>query len=614
MLSQIWQDKISQIDYAFQPIVNIHTGITFGFEALLRDYQKAGHSSIQDFFDSAYREKTLYQVDLKLREKVVDKFMQLPFYQGSKLFYNLDNRVLLLPDYSPGNTCKMLEKKKLHQSSICFEISEKHELVSFIESKSIFNLYKQQTYKIAIDDFGSGFSGLQLLYHSAPDYVKIDRFFIDGINCDSRKKLFVSSIINLAHILGIEVIAEGVETEAEFYACSEIGADYIQGYLIQCPTQDITQIRSVYPEIPELNKKNRRDKQSDHHFISNQLDPIEPICIPDHDMRHLFDTFRRNKNRTFIPIVNQQNEPLGIINEKDLKEFVYSPYGKELLINKSSEKKLMDFITRIPVSEITNRIERVLKSFSMNENGEGVLITYNGKYKGFLSAKALLNAINEKNLSSARDQNPLSKLPGNHLINEYICQVMENDHQSKCFIYFDFNHFKPFNDYYGFRLGDRAILIFADILRQYSISHHLFIGHIGGDDFFGAAQYSDLDIEDWLELTRDIIRQFSEAVIGLYPNEERRQGYIECVDRDGVMRKFPLLSVCAALLFIHQEPVSPEHKPNESHHRYWQLDRIGQIIAELKKKAKTSESKIAYQCIDSKYSPILQVQALGSLN
>ena len=64
-----WEERVKQLYFEFQPIVNIRTGVTYGFEALLRDTDKIGYSSIADFFDSAYNESQLYQVDLMLREK-----------------------------------------------------------------------------------------------------------------------------------------------------------------------------------------------------------------------------------------------------------------------------------------------------------------------------------------------------------------------------------------------------------------------------------------------------------------------------------------------------------------------------------------------------------------
>jgi EAL domain-containing protein (putative c-di-GMP-specific phosphodiesterase class I) len=129
---------------------------------------------------------------------------------------------------------------------LCLEISERYELKSVTNAKAILGRYQDQGFRIALDDYGAGFSGLQLLYHTEPDYIKIDRFFIQDIDADARKRLFIANIVNTAHALGIEVIAEGVETQSEYVTCGEIGCDMVQGFWIARPTQDSSQLYREY--------------------------------------------------------------------------------------------------------------------------------------------------------------------------------------------------------------------------------------------------------------------------------------------------------------------------------------------------------------------------------
>jgi MFS family permease len=105
----------------------------------------------------------------------------------------------------------------------------------------------------------SGVSGLKLLYFSEANIIKIDRFFISNIDQDSKKKLFCSSIIDMAHIMGMQVIAEGVETQKEFYTCKDIGADFIQGFLVQKPTKNINEILPIYNDISNLILEDKRE-------------------------------------------------------------------------------------------------------------------------------------------------------------------------------------------------------------------------------------------------------------------------------------------------------------------------------------------------------------------
>ncbi|MFH2057769.1 MAG: EAL domain-containing protein [Pseudomonadota bacterium] len=228
-----WLSRLSKIDYAFQPIVNIHTGNTFGFEALLRFHKEAGFLSIDNLFDQACQDELLHQVDLSLRQKVFSKFAKFKHNQRIKLFYNLDNRLFNSKDFTPGKTAGLLKEYGYALDNICFEISEKHQFHDNIDISKIMDLYRSQGYKIAVDDCGTGFSGFQMLYYTEPDYIKIDRFFIQNMENDPKKRLVVSTIVNFAHFMGSLVIAEGVETRNEYSLCKEIGCDLIQGYFIQ---------------------------------------------------------------------------------------------------------------------------------------------------------------------------------------------------------------------------------------------------------------------------------------------------------------------------------------------------------------------------------------------
>lgn len=196
-----WEKIIDQLDYAFQPIIYSHTGKLYAVEALLRGVQNAnGLTSIDDLFDLAFNDGYLYELDLQLREKAISKFSNLSV-ENIKLFYNLDNRIIYNKSYSSGNTVNILK------NSICFELREKGTSIEQNALSTMIQKYKDNGYSIAIDDFGIGVSGLKLLYFSEAQVIKLDRFFITNIDQDSKKKLFCSSIIEMAHIMGMQVIA-----------------------------------------------------------------------------------------------------------------------------------------------------------------------------------------------------------------------------------------------------------------------------------------------------------------------------------------------------------------------------------------------------------------------
>lgn len=594
-----WRRAVEELDFALQPIVNIHTGVCEGCEALLRQQDRLGYTSPMALFNAAHADGRLPEVELALRDKAINKFTTIPFHHRLKLFYNLDNR--LLSDAGSGVHISLYDfvlRYGIMPGTFVYEISERHEenmqiLHDGIGLKAIkaqLSNFRGEMFKFAIDDFGTGLSGLQMLYHSEPDFLKIDRFFIDDLAGNRRKKLFVASTINMARTLGNTIIAEGVEREDDFHACHLVGCDYVQGYLIQRPTLNSGEILETYPVVAELQAGNRRSRKHDREPIMRHLEQIHPIPLYRKKgrltkMEKVLETFSRYQGHTMFPVINPNQEPVGVIREKDIKEYVYSPYGKDILRNREvrDEGQITRFITRLTTADIHTPVEKILEIFSMNPESEGTVLTENGKYLGFLSANALLKLLFEKNLEEARDSNPLTRLPGNFQISRFIAEGISDGENGCIFCYFDFDNFKPFNDLYGLRNGDRAIIMFADLLKETANRNRCFVGHVGGDDFFIGFGLSaeQPEVDPYRELIGELTRRFASDVVSIYSREDQQNGYISGQDREGNPRRFPLLTVSAAMLTL---------PPGV---RCYSQEEIFSTLADLKKQAKRSPEKLA---------------------
>ena len=298
-------------------------------------------------------------------------------------------------------------------------------------------------------------------------------------------------------------------------------------------------------------------------------------------MNKVIEYFKKNKNTPIVPIVNAQNEPLGILLESDIKEFLYSPYGISLLLNEQSTSKLANLLHPCGNADINSTTDTLIELFANNPESVGIIMTKDSAYHGFLSARAIITLMHEENILQARDQNPLTKLPGNTIIEKQINSVCESD-KSYMLCYFDLNNFKAFNDVYGFRNGDRIIQLFADILRK-ELAKNVFKGHIGGDDFFIA--FEDIDINNYRTYLKEIytiLEKFASSAREFYSPADRANGYIISKNRHDEQRsKFPLLSASASVLITRQqkEAVSEE--------------TINKILSIQKKVAKNEQKHLA---------------------
>ena len=540
-----WSPKLGCIDYAFQPIVNIHTGAVYGYEALIRNVEKAGFESIFAFFDSAFENKVLHPLDLWLRQLAQKKFRQMQGYESMQLFYNLDNRLFEGSNQGADHTLNVEEETNLPAGNLCFEISERHELANIKEKAGIISEYRNNGHKIAVDDCGVGFSGLQLLYYLKPDFIKIDRFFIKDIERDPDKRLLVSSIVKISHIMGSIVIAEGVESMGEYYSCKNIGCDLLQGYLVQKPEVDLNNLRLNYSCINLLRKIDKRNKDAgDKSLIMSEMEYIEPVFCQSKP-EEIFHTFRENQAIPLHPVLNEHQEPMGIIRAA-IGGVIHPPKNPASCENTNLSKTISRSFSPFPVADIHLPIEQILEIYSMHEDGEGIIIVNNRKYAGFLSTRALLTLLNEKNLAMNRDLNPLSKLPGHNLVYAYVSNALQDFKTTYHLVYFDFDNFKMYNDRFGFRRGDRIIHLFADLLKSNFQAPEMCIGHLGGDDFFaGISGSSAVAISNRVKC---IAREFEDGVKGFYRGDALDSGVILGSDSIGIKIKTPLMTMSSVVL------------------------------------------------------------------
>lgn len=577
-----WEPKLKHLDYAIQPIVSTISGRLYGVELLIRGVEQAGFSSIEAFFNEAYTDKVLVPLEKALREKAAKKIINIKNYRNIIIFYNYDHRIMEMPDYHFGFTEDILKKYQIPFTNWCLELTEKtnHNFTSVYNT--VLLRARKSGFKLAIDDFGSGFSNFELLYHSEPDFIKLDKFLIRDISKDLKKASITTAIIKVSKSLGITIIAEGVETEAEYYYLKSLDVDLIQGYFIQKPTINEYDIKLKYEYIESLYSKDRRNSTTFNNYIKEEMTFVPPLKH-NSSLLDILNHFQ-NSMYDFVPILDGNNSPVGIIMEKDLREYIYSPYGRELLTSKLHNITISEFLKKTPIIDIRSKVEDAL-NLIVNYNSIGVFVTNDMVYLGFLTNISILKILNDIRLQQAFETNPLTGLPGNTLISENINNSLSDEENYYYLIYFDFDNFKPFNDKFGFRVGDRAIQTFASILKKYKSGSDHFIGHIGGDDFFMSIKSKESSPYYVLSILEKITKEFNEFTTSFYSMDEILNKCYVSLDRNGNKTTFPLLGVSAAIIEI------PNIALNISE------IELSRLIADLKKTAKRSNLKYSLSTI-----------------
>lgn len=559
---------LAGVDVALQPIFHIASGRLLGCEALLRNPRAVGCETIGEVVDLSFRLGESSALDRILLEKALAKRSIQPELGGSLLFFNLDGRALL--DVAPAVAAleAALASNGASPADVCLELSEQNQAICDPRHAAGIAALKRAGFRIAMDDFGCGFSGLRMLYETAPDYIKIDRFFVENLNRDDKKKVFIRALTDMAHRLGATVVAEGVETAAEHHFARDMGCDLVQGYFCGRPTLDPAGIMPISQEI--VNNPDRRVRQKGMPPVQGALVKLATIN-PGAKFDDLFDLFERHRNQTLIPVIDRRGLVLGVVFEADVKPIMYSEFGRDLVRNPSYPATVRSCMRSMLTVDIATSAEGFLK-YDFEDICDGVLITRDGRYAGYLPPASIFAMTHSVQLDETRNQNPLTGLPGNGPIRNYITEAESNPDEARSYAYLDFDNFKPFNDTYGFRQGDRAILLMSEIMKRHL--SNVFIGHVGGDDFFAGA--TGLAADQFANSIELAIRKFRDGVAAFYSADDRARGHIAGTARDGAPAVFPLMTCSAAIL------ERPAGTLGET------ADALAERLAQIKKSAKSA--------------------------
>ena len=221
---------------AFQPIVDTTTGRPFAYEALIRGTDGASAYSILSQVNEANR----YSFDQACRVKAIETAMAAGIMAAdAKLSINFLPNAVYSPMACIQLTLRTAQAEGLPIDRLIFEFTENEEMGSPDHVASIIDTYKQIGLTVAIDDFGSGHSGLDRFVRFAPDEVKLDMALVRDIDSDARRRAIVRSIVGMCRELDTLLIAEGIETEAEAAALVELGVRYHQGFWYARPALEM---------------------------------------------------------------------------------------------------------------------------------------------------------------------------------------------------------------------------------------------------------------------------------------------------------------------------------------------------------------------------------------
>lgn len=526
----------------YQPIVNLNTGEVLGWEALTRGPKDSYFLSPAVIFNFAEEVGLLFPLEKICRELAIKNIG--PINKEQKLFLNIHPFTVNDPNFVKGETIKLLSESALKANNLIFEITERQSINDFSQFNKTMSHYRNQGYRIAVDDAGAGFSSLQAIAEVRPDYIKFDHSLIRDINTNRVKQALLETLVTFAEKIGCSIIAEGIETEAELGTLKSIGIHYGQGYFIARPSFPKPLVSTeALNKIYQLASLSPSGSLKSAFPIGEITEPAVEVSL-ETPVRRLKEIFDANELLNGVVITND-GQPEGMIMRHHINRFLGTQYGVALYF----ERPVAAIMDADPlVVDINLPIEQV-SQLAMNRDKlklyDYIVVIRDKQLDGVVSVQTLLDTMTKVRMELAKGANPLTGLPGNLAIEKEInSRLMDNSPFSS--IYVDLDNFKSYNDRYGFEHGDKLILLAARLLcsvvKKYGSAND-FIGHIGGDDFIVLSQKESTE-----EISRRYIRLFDRLVKGFYAKLDREAGGFWSTNRQGQETWFPLISVSLALV------------------------------------------------------------------
>ncbi len=536
-----------RLEVHFQPVIRLATGEILGYEARVRPAPDSPFSTAAELFASAARHGLLGSLEMAGCSKAVARFSNLGL-RGKLLLGVSPSSIVEQEQLAGENGLEFLHQHALDPGRIVVQLAEQQRKPNLEPLCEAVMRVRSLGSDIAIGDLGEGLTSLWLWSELTPQLVKISVHLVTDVHRNPIRFQFLKAIQQIADGCGSQLVAEGIADKSEYAALRDIGIAFGQGRLIArtsavpAPLKgEILQlVRShslcALPQALRLVPARRVTGEK-------LLIPASPVT-PDTPNEAVFRRFAAEPGLQAVPVVSN-GRPVGLIARNAFLPLFgargdRAEFGR-LACEHAMDRQSLQIEKRLPVHEIAERVIR-----GEMKDVECFVFTDEGGYAGLGLGQDLIREVTLLQIEAARYANPLTLLPGNVPIDEHVAALLE---AGKPFVaaWCDLNHFKAFNDAYGYRRGDDMIRLAARVLSAACDRAADFIGHIGGDDFLLV-----LGSEDWQARCERALGRFAGEARSLFEEEDWGRGSLKGEDRAGNTVYSPLVT-----LAIGAVPVDP---------------------------------------------------------
>ena len=537
----------SGLHSVFQPIVHLADQAICAHEALIRGPRDTALQSPDALLRAAAAEQLSDEFETACVVTALRHWGQAKV--PGRLFVNLSATALTHLMSSRGREAilQLINGFGVLPRMLVVEITEHERVENMDHLAEVVREVRGAGVALALDDFGDGRSSLRLWSQLKPEFVKIDKYFTKDISQHGDKLKTIQALQQIAEVFGTSLIAEGIETAQDLRVLRDLGLDYGQGYFLGRP--DVSPLPTLGPTpsavlaerqivvFPDMPRTSLGGRLRDFSMVSA---PTVSATTTNNELAAIF----MSAPELHGVVMLEADRPVAIINRARFFNEYTKLYFREIW-GRHPCAMLANWEPRlIERDHSVDELIGILTSQDQRYLTDGFIVTQNGRYLGLGTGEQLVRSVTEIRIEAARHANPLTFLPGNIPTSQHIERLLKKQARFVA-CYADLNHFKPFNDYYGYWRGDEMIRLLARIAMEHCDAQRDFLGHIGGDDFFLLFQSPD-----WRDRGERIVAEFDARARALFDDDARAAGGIQAEDRYGVSRFFPCTTVSIGAVSI----------------------------------------------------------------
>ncbi|MCS6774996.1 MAG: GGDEF domain-containing protein [Chloroherpetonaceae bacterium] len=525
----------------FQPIVNLRTGQTLGYEALVRGPRGATLRRPGQMFAAASKAEMVAWFDIACMDQCFAQAARMGIQRGKPklLFVNIDAGGLAYLHLHDRSLSMRAREYGINPTSVVIEITERQTLSDFPRLLQFVAHLREEGFRIAVDDAGAGYSSLSTIAQLRPDFVKIDHTLIRGMDSIGSHRALLEALTQYARHIGTALLAEGMETREEVATLIDLGVPYGQGYYLGKPAEDFQGVPREVREFIQQRAGQRARTEAGRTRSMGAMARPHPACAPDLPLAEAARRFARDASLSSVVVVDN-GCALGLLMRDRLQNALDMASAAQMASIMPAQPIVQwmhtDALFVDAATPIEDAARQAIARPDISLQSDIIVVRDNNEYVGVVPTRLLFEAVTALQDGRNRHVNPLTGL-ADYVALEQELQERLTAQQPCAIVRADITRLEAFVRRFGVAAGDEMLRATGDMILRLSQQYDGasgFVAHPGMDDFVLLTAPAHMRA-----LCRALIAGFDAQITRFFPEECVRAGRFP-LEEGGRVRSVPI--------------------------------------------------------------------------